>query len=51
LAQEVLTTRVLIATPLILAAVAMIQTKQSKVEPLVPQNRAIREPAGEDYAN
>lgn len=48
LAQEVLTTRVLIAMPLILAAVVLIHTRQTEQKPVGHVQTAIHEPAGED---
>ena len=48
LAQEVLTPRVLIATPLILAAVVLIHARQTEQKPVKPSRTVIREPAGED---
>jgi drug/metabolite transporter (DMT)-like permease len=48
LAQEVLTPRVLIATPLILSAVVLIHAKQTKKKPAEQVRAVIQEPAGED---
>jgi drug/metabolite transporter (DMT)-like permease len=48
LAQEVLTSRVLIAAPLILSAVVLIHVRHTEKESTVQSVIAIREPAGED---
>ena len=48
LAQEVLTARVLIATPLILAAVVLIHARQTEQKPVEQVRAIIHEPAGED---
>jgi len=48
LAHEVLTPKVLIATPLILSSVALIHLKRTKARPPVPPRVPIRAPAGED---
>ena len=48
LAQEVLTPRVLIATPLILAAVVLIHARQTEQKPVEQVRAIIHEPAGED---
>jgi drug/metabolite transporter (DMT)-like permease len=48
LAQEVLTTRILIATPLILSAVVLIHARQTKVDSVLEQPKSIYEPGGED---
>jgi len=48
LAQEVLTARVLIATPLILAAVVLIHARQTEQKPVEQVLAIIHEPAGED---
>ena len=48
LAQEILTTRVIIATPLILSAVVLIHARQAAVKPVEEQRRIIQQPVGED---
>ncbi len=48
LAQEVLTPRVLVATPLILSAVVLIHSRQVEKTPAEPIRAVIQEPAGED---
>ena len=48
LAQEVLTTRVLISTPLILSAVVLIHARQAAFKPVEKQRIIIQQPAGED---
>jgi len=48
LAQEVLTPRVLIAIPLILAAVVLIHARQTEQKPVGQVHTTIHEPAGED---
>ena len=48
LAQEVLTPRVLIATPLILAAVVLIHARHAEQKPAMQVRAVIHEPAGED---
>ena len=48
LAQEVITSRVLIATPLILSAVALIYMNKAKLEPPVSSRVTIQDEAGDD---
>lgn len=48
IAKEILTTKILIAIPLILSAVVLIQAKQMKFGPARQERVALHEPAGED---
>jgi predicted cobalt transporter CbtA len=48
LAKEVLTLKVLFATPLILSAVVLIHAKQSEKRPQEKARVVMQEPAGED---